>query len=224
MSSIVPKGELSAFQRWEMTSFDEERPAPKAEQVTIAKIDTENADKAREIARLEGYASGYQEGYASGLQEGKTDGFAASQEEMNAQISTLQQVNLSLSEQIVSANQSIGQDLLNLAIELAHAMVKIKLEIDPEIIISLVKEAIEQLPSMQQPAQLILHPDDAAIIKNHIGTELDKAGWRIMVDAHIERGGCKLETAHNLLDATVNTRWQRLTDALKKNTPSSNGL
>ncbi|MDO8651606.1 MAG: flagellar assembly protein FliH [Undibacterium sp.] len=224
MSSIVPKGELSAFQRWEMTSFDEERPAPKAEQVTVAKIDTENADKAREIARLEGYASGYQEGYAFGLQEGKTDGFAVSQEEMNAQISTLQQVNLSLSEQIVSANQSIGQDLLNLAIELAQAMVKIKLEIDPEIIISLVKEAIEQLPSMQQPAQLILHPDDAAIIKSHIGAELDKAGWRIMVDAHIERGGCKLETAHNLLDATVNTRWQRLTDALKKNTPSSNGL
>lgn len=219
MSNIVPKGELSAFQRWEMTSFDE-RPVQKTEPLVLAKVDTESTDKDRETARLEGYASGYQEGYASGLQEGKNDGFVAAQEDMNVQIATFQQIAVGLSEQIANANQSIGQDLLNLALELAQAIIKNHLAIDPESIIPLVKEAIEQLPSMQQPAQLILHPDDAVIIKNHLGNELEKTGWRILSDTHMERGGCKLETAHNLLDATVNTRWQRLTDAFKKNIPS----
>ena len=59
MSSIVPKGELSAFQRWEMASFDEKRPAHIAEPLIVAKVNDEDVERARESARLEGYAKGY---------------------------------------------------------------------------------------------------------------------------------------------------------------------
>jgi flagellar assembly protein FliH len=217
MSNLTPKGELSAFQRWEMTSFNEEKPSPLAEQITQAKIRQDDANAIREQARTDGYAQGYQEGYAAGLIEGNIDGLAESKLEMDAQIAKLQQLVMNMSEQIALANQDIGQDLLKLAIELAQAMTKSTLALDPEAIIPIVKDAIEHIPSVQQPAQLILHPDDATIIKNHMADDLDKAGWKVKTDIHIERGGCKLETAHNLLDATVGTRWQRLTGAFIKN-------
>ncbi|MFZ6748236.1 flagellar assembly protein FliH [Undibacterium sp. Ren11W] len=199
-----------------MTSFNDEKPAPLAEQITQAKIRQDDANAIKEQAQTEGYAQGYQEGYAAGLIEGKSDGFAESQLEMNDQIAKLHQLVMNMSEQIALANQDIGQDLLNLAIELAQAMTKNTLDVDPEAIILIVKDAIEHIPSIQQPAQLILNPDDAVIIKSHMGDDLDKAGWRIKSDILIERGGCKLETAHNLLDATVGTRWQRLTEAMKR--------
>lgn len=224
MSSVIPKGELSAFQRWEMTSFNEVKPSQLAEQIDQAKIRQDDANAVREQARAEGYAQGYQEAYAAGLIEGKKDGLAEGKEEMAAQIAKMQELVTNMSEQIGLANRDIGQDLLNLAIELAQAMTKNTLNVDPEAIIPIVKDAIEQIPSIQQPAQLILHPDDAAIIKSHMGDDLDKAGWRIKTDLHIERGGCKLETAHNLLDATVDTRWQRLTEAIKRNDVTANQL
>lgn len=224
MSSVIPKGELSAFQRWEMTSFNDEKPAQLAEQITLAKARLDDANALKEQARTDGYALGYQEGYAAGLIEGKIDGYTESKTEVNDQIAKLQELVRNMSEQIALANQDIGQDLLHLAIELAQAMTKNILDIDPEAIIPIVKDAIEHMPSIQQPAQLTLHPDDAAIIRSHMGEDLNKAGWRIISDTHIERGGCKLETAHNLLDATVSTRWQRLTEAIKKNDVLANKL
>lgn len=221
MSNLVPKGELSAFQRWEMTSFNEEAPVKLTEKpVVVASISQEESAQIKENARLEGYALGYQEAYAAGLQEGKNDGFAESKAEMDAQIADLRQISTNMSEQIRKANLSIGDDLLNLAIELAQAMTKSIMEIDRNLINPIVRDAIEKIPSIQQPAQLSLHPDDATIIRNNMGEELDKAGWRIMLDPHMQRGGCKLETAHNLLDATIDTRWQLLTDALRHNTSS----
>ncbi len=43
-----------------------------------------------------------------------------------------------------------------------------------------------------------------------------KAGWRVIDDPTIERGGCKVDTASNQIDATVASRWQRLSLALGK--------
>jgi flagellar assembly protein FliH len=137
---------------------------------------------------------------------------------MQTRLATLDQLLESLPEQLASADKRIGEDLLDLAISLAQALIKNTLELDREAILPIVTEAIGMLPVVQQPAQLFLHPDDDETIKIHQGSELEKAGWRIISDANITRGGCKLETAHNLIDATVATRWQRLSEALKPTT------
>jgi flagellar assembly protein FliH len=34
----------------------------------------------------------------------------------------------------------------------------------------------------------------------------------------MERGGCRIETASNQIDATIGTRWDRITAALGKDT------
>ncbi len=70
---------------------------------------------------------------------------------------------------------------------------------------------------LQQPAILMLNPLDAEIVRNAIGEELDKGGWRVVEDAQIGRGGCKVDTASNQIDAQAASRWQRLTNALGKN-------
>jgi flagellar assembly protein FliH len=79
-----------------------------------------------------------------------------------------------------------------------------------------VREAIEYLPVLQQPALLILNPEDAPVVREGIAEELDKGGWRVIEDPTIARGGCKVDTASNQIDATVQARWQRLTLALGK--------
>ena len=46
--------------------------------------------------------------------------------------------------------------------------------------------------------------------------ELQKAGWRVADDAQLERGGCRIETASNQIDAATGSRWQRIAAALGK--------
>ncbi|HTD06454.1 flagellar assembly protein FliH [Undibacterium sp.] len=225
--SGIPKGQMSAFQRWEMASFGDERPAQVAERTlavaTAARAHQEEAHQARESARKEGYAAGYKEAYALGLQQGQEDGhregYASGKEIIDAELEGVRAVAHHFAEQIASANTLVAQDVFRLALDLSEAMLRTSLELDPALVLPVVREAVESLPSVQRPAQLILHPKDAEIVRSHMGDELDKDGWRIVADSHMEPGGCKLETAQNLVDASVSTRWHRLTDAMKKHLP-----
>jgi flagellar assembly protein FliH len=79
-----------------------------------------------------------------------------------------------------------------------------------------VREAIRYLPAVQQPAILVLHPDDAPYVKERLQDELAQADWRIVEDPDVQRGGCRVETATNQIDASIGTRWQRIARALGK--------
>jgi flagellar assembly protein FliH len=62
-----------------------------------------------------------------------------------------------------------------------------------------------------------LNPLDAEIVRDAMGQELVKGGWRIVEDAALARGGCKVDTASNQIDAQAQARWARLTHALQSN-------
>ena len=211
MSNAIPKGQMSAFQRWEMASFGDDKSTHTADQLVranaTAKINQIEIDNVRAEARRLGFA----EGYASGLAEGRIDG----QAKIDFEVGQFHALADQFSEQLRGANKGIGEDLFKFAVDLAQAMIRSKLEIDPEVIVPILLEAIESLPTVQQPAQINLHPSDALIVKPAIGDRLSAAGWRVVSDPRVERGGCTLETAQNLIDATYDTRWQRLTDAIK---------
>ena len=126
----------------------------------------------------------------------------------------LQKLAENFNQALATADEAIAQDALDLALDLAKAMLKNALTVRPELILPIVKEAIHYLPSLKQPATLSLHPADASIVTETIGEELSNSGWRIISDSQIERGGCRIETASNQIDATATTRWHRITESL----------
>ena len=111
----------------------------------------------------------------------------------------------------------IAEEMLDLGLDLAKAMLKTALEIRPELVLPVVAEAIRYLPTLQQPALLFLHPEDAMLAREFIGEELTKAGWRVTEDVLLERGGCRVETPTNQIDGSMQVRWQRIAGALGKN-------
>ena len=88
------------------------------------------------------------------------------------------------------------------------------LQVNPEIILKIVNDAINSLPHFNQNAHLLLHPDDAELVKNQMGEQLAHAGWKLFPDKRISRGGCRVETAHSHIDATTEMRWQRIVEAI----------
>ncbi|MCA1854670.1 flagellar assembly protein FliH [Massilia oculi] len=227
---MIPKEQQSAYQRWEMTSFGDERPstqarraaqAPAAEPVQIvqhvALPTLEELEAIRENARAEGYAEGLQEGRAAGHAEGYAEGERAGRLEAEAELDHLRSIAATFSDAVVQADETIAHDVLELALRLARGMVRTAFDVRPELILPVVQEAIGYLPVLAQPATLTLHPEDAEIVRQAMGQELLKGGWRIVDDASLARGGCKVDTASNQIDAQAQARWGRLTHALQSN-------
>jgi flagellar assembly protein FliH len=206
-SPVIPKEQMSAYQRWELASFGDDRPSAQNTAEAAAKS-AEQLAQQREEARRQGHAEGFEQGRAAGLQAGRAE---AAQEAMR-----MAKIAEAFGSEVARANEAVADDMLNLALDLAKAMLKTALKARPELVLPIVGEAIRYLPSVQQPALLVLNPQDAEIVRSHMKDELDKAGWRIAEDLQMERGGCRVETASNQIDATPPVRWQRIADALGK--------
>lgn len=172
----------------------------------------EELEQIREDARKDGYEEGHAEGHA----DGKAAALEAGQEATREALQHVQAIADNFSTALQDADQLIANEVLDLALQLAKGMLKNALQVKPELILPIVRDAIEYLPALQQPALLVLHPDDAATVRSGLGEELDKGGWRVVEDPSVGRGGCKVDTASNTIDATAAARWQRLSHALGK--------
>jgi flagellar assembly protein FliH len=212
----------SAYQRWEMNSFGDERPsvvakrapsAPEPAAPTVALPTADEIEAIYEQARREGY----EEGRAQGHADGYADGTASGRTESEVELAHIKSVAAAFAQAVAQADETIAGDVLDLALHLARGMLRTAFDVKPELVIPVVREAIEYLPVLQQPALLALHPADAPLVRAALAEELDKGGWRVIEDAQVGRGGCKVDTASNQIDAQAAARWQRLTHALGKN-------
>lgn len=156
-------------------------------------------EKLQEDAHREGYAAGYEEGTAR----------------VRMEAMRLYSVIEQLEEALAALDNDVAQDVLRLGVEIARQVVRQAISVKPDVVLSVVKEAIAQLP--HQHTAVYLNPDDASLVRSHIGDQLTHAGHRIFEDTAIARGGCKIEAGGSQIDATVATRWTRIVEALTDN-------
>jgi flagellar assembly protein FliH len=216
MSNALPKEKQSAYERWELASFGEDIHAVSPAQAAQSKLTalvSQQVDALRDAAQQEGRQAGYAAGYA----EGRAAGIEAGRGEAAAQAAALRALAQAFSAEIAAANDVMAGDLLDLGLDLAKAMLKTALPARPELVLPVIGDAIRYLPSVQQPAILYLHPQDVSLVREHMEDELEKSGWRIAEDQQLARGGCRVETASNQIDAAIESRWQRIAAALGRN-------
>ncbi|MBB3117744.1 flagellar assembly protein FliH [Massilia violacea] len=245
MSDIFSKQPQPAFQRWEMKSFGDNRPSTLAarqaqqeeeerlarEQAALAEAQAaeeaamyaepeqhpdypteEELDAIREEARQQGYEAGYAAGHA----DGQAQALDEAREATAKTLEPVAEIAGNFSTALREADQLIANEVLELALHLAKGMLKTALPAKPELILPIVRDAIQYLPVLQPPAILALNPEDAQVVRDGLGEELEKDGWSVIEDPSIGRGGCKIDTASNQIDAQAASRWQRLTHALGK--------
>ncbi len=197
---LTPKEKLTAYERWELPSFDEGGAIRVTGNPNGMKLPTASElENIEQQAREEGFQTGYNDGYKNG---------------MNQALAENQRFTALLSALELDVDRQVSQGLLDLALELAQQMLRQTLQVNPEVVIEIIQEAIRTLPHFNPGAHIVLHPDDAEIVRTRMGEQLAHAGWKIFEDPQITRGGARIETAHSQIDATVETRWQRLTGSI----------
>ena len=207
--------EMSAWERWEMASFDPPKPAapepppvepeappPPAAEPVAAPEPAVKLPTAEEVEAI--YSQAREEGYRVGFNEGQQSALAEAQK-----LGALVQ---KLDEAILGMESEVADELLALGLEIARQVVRETVRLQPEAILAVVKEALLQLP--HQHALIYLHPDDAELVRIHIGDQLAHAGHRIQDDPTLARGDCTINAGSTHVDATLASRWERVVAGL----------
>jgi flagellar assembly protein FliH len=222
--SDTPKELQSAYQRWEMASFGDNRPSVVARNTPppptpAAPLPPELIPPTEEeiaAIRAAAHADGEEMGFEAGSNAGYIDGLEKGRAEAAEELAHLRTISATFAKALSDADEVIANDVLDLALHLARGMLRAALPVKPELVLPIVRDAIAYLPIVQQPAVLMLNPLDVDMVRGALGDDIDKGGWRVIEDASIERGGCKVDTASNQIDAQCEARWDRLTKALSK--------
>lgn len=263
-ATLIPKELLTAYERWEMESFDDKQPAAPAAQPQAATLTSEDILRIKERAWQEGYqagmeqgynngqergydeglakgysesqgqgweyghttglekglSDGHKEGYQNGLDTGHKEGFETGQAEGKTHIHELAQqlqvIAASFGSEVERASDAMASPMLDLVMDISKAVLKTALHIKPELVIPVINDAIAALPGMQLPLRLHVNPEDAELVRTHFKDDITQHGWQIIESADMARGGCRVETSSNDIDASIETRWKHIADTLHR--------
>jgi flagellar assembly protein FliH len=198
-SPVIPREKLSAYQRWEMHSFDGAEAADRRHGIDRRQSATQDAAQQQN-------EQAYQTGLAEGMRRGARQA-AAEVQRLQALVAGLQLAR-------AQNDRDLAGEVLALALELARQMTRRTLKVRPELIVPVVQDALARAVQRAQQATITAHPDDAALLREHLGEQLAAGGWSITEDPHVTRGGCTLHSAANQIDASTATRWRQVLAAL----------
>lgn len=198
-SPLIPKEQLSAYQRWELGSFD---PPPVEDRAAAA----EHLRQLEEQRRAEGYAAGYREGLEVARREGTA--------QTNLHINQLDQMLTALATDLARIDHDLAQDVVLLGLAVARKLVGEALRVNPEAVRDTVEEALRHIAHIRAPMSVIVHPQDAPLVRAYLETASPQDAWSLREDPAIACGGCRVETPAGEVDATLEQRWHRITTAL----------
>ncbi len=171
-----------------------------------------------EIGRAEGHAQGLAagraEGYAQGLESGHAEGTA----QIHEQAARLDALAQACAGALNDLEAEVGQSLIQLAIRIAEQVLHDQLREHPDHILAVVRDVLQSRPEPGSPLNLRLNPDDLGMVNTVLQQSPDHASYRLIADERITRGGCLAETVLGSVDATLETRWQRIVSALGRKT------
>lgn len=225
---VIPAEELSAYERWELPSLGADRPktsnsfsapAPKKakfptaseiEKIRRAAYDegfqegkTEGLELGRNEGHAQGLAMGEQEGKAQGLQQGLAEG----QQQIQKQSAQLAALIQSLADPVATQTELVTQAMANMATAIARSVVHRELHTDSATVVALALEAIRMIPKESKQAILFVNPADMPYFEDFMADS--ELALQVQTDPSIHVGGCKLSSATQLIDYTVEKRFQK---------------
>ncbi|WP_404376484.1 flagellar assembly protein FliH [Vreelandella aquamarina] len=177
-------------------------------------------EQLRQAAEEEGYQAGlkrgHEEGLAQGLSEGREQAAKELKEQVRQTVAPLEALAKQFTDALEQLDDTIAHDLAELALATGKQLAGDALEAHPEHILSIVRELLHTEPPLVGKQRLWLNPTDHTLVEEHLGGELEAAGWVLQPDDQLARGGCRVTSAQGELDATFESRWQSINAQLRK--------
>lgn len=217
-SELIRAKDLAGFDRWSLPSFDpqvetppEPEPQAPAEQPQGVQIEEVAAEEVmpltldeleaiRQDAYNEGFATGEKDGFRAGQLKARQEAEAA----LAVRLAQLEQLMGHLLDPIAQQDQELEKALVTLVGQMTRQVIQRELSIDSSQIRHVLREALKLLPMGAGNVSIHIHPQDFELVKAL--RERHEESWRILEDESLQPGGCRLETEHSRIDASVETR------------------
>ena len=166
------------------------------------------AETAQQVAAAR--TQGYQDGYRDGLValESFKQSFAS---QLSAQVG---QVLQALDSELGQLEQQMATSLARVATELARQVVRSELSVRPALVAQVARDAVNAVLASARQITVLVNPDDHALVAGGCEDALLARGARLLAQAGIARGGCRVESDAGTVDARVAARWAQATHAL----------
>lgn len=187
MSSVVGREQVNEFERWQLPELGQSTTRGAA------------PNTVRHLEALEQQAR--EEGFARGMAEGQAE--AATQ--LAQQVARLAEMMDALTRPLDDVDAQVEGELAHLAMAVARQLIRRELKTTPTEVIAAVREALAGLPAMAREVRVSVHPEDAELIRSHLGETSGRA-WQLLEDPMISRGGCLVLSEHSRVDARVESR------------------
>lgn len=198
-----------------------------AQQTGIAEIERLSLEEKVEREALlrvkELQEQAYQQAYQLGLDEGREKAFHEQREVLSQKIQHLEELLSSIERlkgDLVACNET---SIVRLAFYMAKRLVYKEISENPEIVLDVVKQAVESAQSDENVTVRVAPADFKFIesVKEMLGKDFDAVKRaRLEPSDDIQAGGCVVETNYGDVNATVDQRleklWTSIADKLPK--------
>ena len=188
---------------------DDQAPA-ESEEVALEDVKPLTLDELeaiRQDAYNEGFATGEKDGFHAGQLKAKQEADIA----LAAKLASMEQLMTQLFEPISAQDQQLEEAMVSLLGQMVRQVIQRELVSDSSQIRQVLSEALKLLPMGTGNIRIHVNPQDFEIIKAL--RERHEESWRILEDASLLPGGCRVESELSRIDATVETR---LNQAIKQ--------
>jgi flagellar assembly protein FliH len=191
----------------------EENGYPAGREKTIEKILEENRRKAEAITH-----DAYQKGFNEGVKKGYQDAKAKEKEETEEKFNRLQNLIDEISRFRESQLIGIEGEVLDMVFLITKKLIRKELALDRDIILHVVKDAIEGAVGNEK-IKIIVNPEDRQNILEHRKELLSLVeglkNIAVEADSSIEKGGCLIETAYGDIDARLDRQLEIIEQNMK---------
>ncbi|TDK51491.1 flagellar assembly protein FliH [Pseudomonas moraviensis] len=212
VTDLIRARDVRGFESWALPSFDPPKPEPEPEpepeppemeEVPLEEVQPltlEELESIRQEAYNEGFAIGEKEGFHSTTLKVRQEAETA----LAAKIASLELLMANLFEPIAEQDTQIEKSLVDLVQHITKQVIKRELAIDSTQIEHVMRDALKLLPLGVENVRLYVNPQDFAQVKAL--RERHEETWRIVEDESLLPGGCRVETEHSRIDASVESR------------------
>ncbi|MBM5573624.1 flagellar assembly protein FliH [Deefgea sp. CFH1-16] len=226
---VIPREELSEFQRWQFNSLldtpkavppllavatpeviepiPEPLPPPEVAPEPVLPIEPSlPLPTAEEIEAIQQQAQ--HEGFQAGLEAGR----------LAAEAETQQLLTLlgHITETLAQGEAQLAESVLDLALLAARQMICDELQNHPKQLLAPIREALAMMPTATHPSRLFLSPQDFELLHSSLQIELPDDVWRLVADPSLLSGSCKIETPATQLSFSLASRWENILRVLRR--------
>ncbi len=155
-----------------------------------------------------------EQAYQEGFEQGKKDGFKFGHDEaleetrgsLREKAQSLDKLLTTLDTPLKELDEQVERELISLTISMVRQLVRREVKADPGQIIGVVRESLTLLPVSSRNVRLVLHPEDAKLVREIFEVSEQELVWSIVEDPVLSRGGCRVITDTSQIDATLESR------------------